>query len=73
MTLPREELVLELTSGHRVRIKVWRGPDGPRWKAEFDDVAAAAERLGKPAWEVAREAEARAAALVQTHMEEEHE
>jgi uncharacterized protein (TIGR00299 family) protein len=72
VTLPREEFVLELTSGHRVRIKVWRGPDGPRWKAEFDDVAAAAERLGKPAWEVAREAEMRAAALVQTHMEEEH-
>jgi uncharacterized protein (TIGR00299 family) protein len=72
MTLPREELMLELTGGHRVRVKVWRGPDGPRWKAEFDDVAAVAERLGKPAWEVAREAEARAAALVQNHTEEEH-
>ncbi len=68
MTLPRGKFTLELSSGDRVQIKVWRGPDGPRWKAEFDDVAAAAERLGKPAWEVAREAEVRAAALMQDHM-----
>jgi hypothetical protein len=36
---------------------VWDGPDGPRRKAEFDDVLAVAERSGRPAWQVAREAE----------------
>jgi uncharacterized protein (TIGR00299 family) protein len=65
VTLPREERTVELSDGTRVRIKVWRGPGGPRWKAEFDDVAAAAERLGTPAWQIAREVERRAAALMQ--------
>jgi uncharacterized protein (DUF111 family) len=60
-TLPRRELALELNGAGRVRVKVWDAPDGARWKAEFDDVAAAAERLGRPAWEVAREVERRAA------------
>jgi uncharacterized protein (TIGR00299 family) protein len=60
-TLPRRELALELNGAGRVRVKVWEAPGGPRWKAEFDDVAAAAERLGRPAWEIAREIERRAA------------
>jgi uncharacterized protein (TIGR00299 family) protein len=63
-TLPRRELTLELHDAGRVRVKVWDAPGGARWKAEFDDVAAAAERLGRPAWEVAREVERRAAAQV---------
>lgn len=65
VTLPRREITVELAGGHRVRVKVWRGPDGPRWKAEYDDVAALAGRLDRPAWEVAREAEALAHPLVQ--------
>ncbi|HET7040141.1 MAG TPA: nickel pincer cofactor biosynthesis protein LarC [Gemmatimonadales bacterium] len=63
-TLPRREVALELDGAGRVRVKVWDAPGGARWKAEFDDVAAAAERLGRPAWEVAREVERRAAAEV---------
>jgi len=67
VTLPRRELQVELTSGQRVRVKVWDGPDGPRWKAEFDDVLAAAEQLQRPAWLVARDAERRAGAMVRNH------
>jgi uncharacterized protein (TIGR00299 family) protein len=63
VTLPRREVSVELAPGHRVRVKVWRGPDGPRWKAEFEDVAAVADRLDRPAWQVAREAEALARPL----------
>jgi uncharacterized protein (TIGR00299 family) protein len=66
-TLPRRELALELNGAGRVRVKVWDAPGGARWKAEFDDVAAAAERLGRPAWEVAREVERRAALELARH------
>jgi uncharacterized protein (TIGR00299 family) protein len=66
-TLPRRELALELNGAGRVRVKVWDAPGGARWKAEFDDVAAAAERLGRPAWEVAREVERRAAIELARH------
>jgi uncharacterized protein (DUF111 family) len=69
VTLPRHEVEVELAGGHRVRVKVWRGPDGPRWKAEYDDVAAVAGRLDRPAWQVAREAEALARPLVQDDTE----
>ncbi|MDH4045410.1 MAG: LarC family nickel insertion protein, partial [Gemmatimonadota bacterium] len=65
VTLPRREVTVELGPGNRVRVKVWRGPDGPRWKAEFEDVAAVASRLDRPAWRVAREAEALAGPMVQ--------
>jgi hypothetical protein len=37
---------------------------GPRLKAEFDDVVAAAGQLRQPAWQVAREAERLAATLM---------
>lgn len=57
VTLPRRTVAVELPGGFRVRVKVWDGPDGPRWKAEFDDVLAVAERTGRPAWQLAREAE----------------
>lgn len=63
-TLPRRELAVELDGAGRIRIKVWDAPSGARCKAEYDDVAAAATRLGRPAWEVAREVERRAAALL---------
>lgn len=59
-TLPRRELVVELGGGARVRIKVWDGPGGTRFKPEYDDVIAAASALGHPALDVAREAERRA-------------
>ena len=61
-TLPRREVALEVNGAGRVRVKVWEAPGGVRWKAEFEDIAAAAERLGRPAWELAREVERRAAA-----------
>lgn len=63
VTLPRHELALE-TDGGRVRVKVLEGPGGPRVKPEYDDVAAAARRSGRPAHELARELQARALALV---------
>jgi pyridinium-3,5-bisthiocarboxylic acid mononucleotide nickel chelatase len=63
VTLPRHELRLELDGGS-VRVKVLDGPDGPRAKPEYDDVAAAARRSGRPAHELARELQARALALV---------
>lgn len=64
ITLPRREFTVELEPGVGVRIKVWDGPDGPRYKAEYEDVCAAAEQLGRPAHVVAREAERRADALL---------
>jgi hypothetical protein len=69
VTLPRREITVELAPGHRVRVKVWRGPDGVRWKAEFEDVAAVAQRLDRPAWRVAREVEALAGPLAQNDNE----
>jgi uncharacterized protein (DUF111 family) len=60
VTLQREETVVELAPGARVRIKVWAAPGGRRMKAEYEDVLAAARALGRPAIEVAREAERRA-------------
>jgi uncharacterized protein (TIGR00299 family) protein len=63
VTLPRQELRLE-SDGGLVRVKVLDGPDGPRAKPEYDDVAAAARRSGRPAHELARELQARALALV---------
>ena len=63
-TLPRRELVVELDGGARVRIKVWGGPSGTRLKSEYDDVIAAASALGRPALEIAREAERQAEAVL---------
>jgi len=67
-TLDRRELVVELSEDVRVRIKVWDAPGGTRLKAEYDDVVAAAARLRSPAWQVAREAERRAAALMEDNL-----
>jgi uncharacterized protein (TIGR00299 family) protein len=66
VTLPRHQLELE-TEGGPVRVKVLEGPDGPRVKPEYDDVAAAARICGRPAHELARELQARALALVAPH------
>lgn len=63
-TLQRRQLVVELDPDTRVRIKVWEAPGGRRLKAEFDDVDAAATKLGRPALEIAREAERRAESLL---------
>jgi uncharacterized protein (TIGR00299 family) protein len=63
-TLPRREITVQLAAGAEVRIKVLEAPGGPRLKAEFDDVVAAARQLQRPAWQVAREAEQLAATLV---------
>jgi uncharacterized protein (DUF111 family) len=63
-TLARRELVVELDGSARVRIKVWDGPSGTRLKSEYDDVVAAASALGRPALEIAREAERQAEAVL---------
>lgn len=56
-TLARSEFEVELGGSIRVRIKVREGPFGRRFKAEYADVVAAAGTLGRPALEIAREAE----------------
>lgn len=63
-TLERREQIVELAGGNRVRIKVWEGPTGVRFKPEYADVKAAAEALGRPALEIAQEAEHCARAIV---------
>jgi len=64
-TLPRQMIEVELAPGVRVRIKVNEGPTASRMKAEYEDVIAAAATLGRPALDVAREAERRADAVRQ--------
>ena len=68
-TLTRREHIVELEGGNRVRIKVWDGPNGPRLKPEYDDVVAAAAALGRPALEIAREAQRRAEAVLDRERE----
>jgi pyridinium-3,5-bisthiocarboxylic acid mononucleotide nickel chelatase len=60
LTLPRRELSVTSGDGTPVRVKVLDGPDGPRVKPEYDDVAAVARRTGRPAHEVARDLHNRA-------------
>jgi hypothetical protein len=64
LTLARRELKLDAGEGIDVRVKVLDGPDGPRVKPEYDDVAAVAQRTGRPAHEVARDLHQRALRLV---------
>jgi len=64
VTLPRREVQVDIGDGTRVRVKVLVGPDGPRVKPEYDDVAAVARRTGRPAHEVARDLQERALRLV---------
>ena len=60
VTLPRRELEVTSSDGTAVRVKVLDGPDGPRIKPEYEDVAAVARRTGRPAHEVARDLHNRA-------------
>jgi uncharacterized protein (TIGR00299 family) protein len=64
VTLLRRLISVPAADGVPVQVKVLDTPAGPRVKAEFEDVRAAAARLGRPAIEVAREIESRARALV---------
>jgi pyridinium-3,5-bisthiocarboxylic acid mononucleotide nickel chelatase len=63
-TLARREVELTMPDGSAVRVKVLDGPDGPRVKPEYEDVAALARRSGRPAHEVARDLQSRALRLV---------
>ncbi|MFL5629828.1 MAG: nickel pincer cofactor biosynthesis protein LarC [Gemmatimonadaceae bacterium] len=60
VTLARREVQVTSADGTAVRVKVVEGPDGPRVKPEYDDVAAVARRTGQPAHEVARDLHDRA-------------
>jgi uncharacterized protein (TIGR00299 family) protein len=60
VTLARRELEVTSADGTAVRVKVLEGPDGPRVKPEYEDVAAVARRTGQPAHEVARDLHNRA-------------
>jgi uncharacterized protein (DUF111 family) len=64
VTLPRREVRVEAADGTTVRVKVLDGPGGPRMKPEYEDVAALAQRTGRPAHEVARDLHDRAFRLV---------
>lgn len=52
-TLDRHEIMVEVEHGIMARVKVLDGPDGPRVKPEYDDVADISRRLGRPAHQVA--------------------
>ena len=64
VTLTRREIEVRTADGVAVRVKVLEGPDGPRVKPEYEDVAAVARRTGRPAHEVARDLQLRALRLV---------
>jgi pyridinium-3,5-bisthiocarboxylic acid mononucleotide nickel chelatase len=66
VTLARREVEVTSADGSAVRVKVLEGPDGPRVKPEYEDVAAVARRTGQPAHEVARDLHYRALRLVST-------
>jgi len=63
-TLARGELTVQLEGSNQVRVKLWRGPRGPKMKPEYDDVIEVAARLGLPALEVARQAEREAETIL---------
>jgi uncharacterized protein (TIGR00299 family) protein len=60
ITLPRREIEVTSADGSAVRVKVLDGPDGPRVKPEYEDVAALARRSGLAAHEVAKDLHNRA-------------
>lgn len=53
--LPRRELMVEI-EGQSIRVKVLDGPEGPRFKPEYDDVTAVARRSQVSALAVAQRA-----------------
>ncbi len=59
-TLRRDHWVLQTGDGEQFRIKTIHGPAGAQLKPEFDDVVAAAERSGQPAYQVFRRVQAQA-------------
>jgi uncharacterized protein (DUF111 family) len=67
VTLARREVEVTSEDGSAVRVKVLEGPDGPRVKPEYEDVAAVARRTGRPAHEVARDLHNLALRLVGSH------
>jgi uncharacterized protein (TIGR00299 family) protein len=64
VTLARRQVEIIVRSGGTVGVKVLETSRGPRVKAEFEDVRRVAAHLGRPAFEVAREVEAQARALL---------
>jgi uncharacterized protein (TIGR00299 family) protein len=68
VTLARREIEVTSEDGTAVRVKVLEGPDGPRVKPEYEDVAAVARRTGQPAHEVARDLQYRALRLVSSEI-----
>ncbi len=60
-TLPRREIVITTRDGAAVRVKVLDAPGGARVKPEYDDVMAAARQAGRPAADIVREVQQRAA------------
>ena len=63
-TLGRREVDVIMADGSAVRVKILDGPDGPRVKPEYEDVARLARRTGRPAHEVARDLQSLALRLV---------
>jgi uncharacterized protein (TIGR00299 family) protein len=64
VTLPRHQVEVEAAPGVSVRVKILDAPGGPRAKPEYEDVSAAARKLGRPAHEISREVQAQALAKV---------
>jgi pyridinium-3,5-bisthiocarboxylic acid mononucleotide nickel chelatase len=60
LTLARRQVEVTSADGTPVRVKILEGPDGPRVKPEYEDVAALARRTGQPVHEVARDLHNRA-------------
>jgi pyridinium-3,5-bisthiocarboxylic acid mononucleotide nickel chelatase len=60
LTLARREVSITTADGTAVRVKILEGPDGPRVKPEYDDIAALARKTGQPAHQLARDLHNRA-------------
>jgi uncharacterized protein (TIGR00299 family) protein len=66
VTVPRRQVTVRLAADVQVRVTVLEGSDGgvPRMKPEYEDVLAAAQRLGRAPLEVARAAQRGAEDLI---------
>jgi uncharacterized protein (TIGR00299 family) protein len=72
VTLPRREIQVPAADGLLIPVKVLETPAGPRVKPEYEALRAAAERLGRPAIDIARDIERRARTLVASDHPAEH-
>jgi len=72
MVLPRREMLVEI-AGQSVRVKVLDGPEGPRFKPEYDDVTAVARRSQMSALAVAQQAHDLARAVAGAEPNEEQQ